>query len=156
MEHKYKLLTNQLYLFLLQYRPNGGLINRSLVGRDVGINRKTVAKELQELQELELLDKDNVPKNIFGIKKFYPGEGNKWERAMMILADIDENTYTVAEIADLLGASSRTITKYIGAYKCKGYCIRDLRTNQKVYIDADYDGAVELIQDIIESVDYEE
>ncbi len=99
----YKLLLNQSYLYLLQ-NPRDK-VNCSELGRILGLNRKTVAKELEEIESFD---------NIFNIKNFHNEILNKYERAIAIVKDIDERKYTVAELAKRLDISEKTLIKYYG------------------------------------------
>ena len=75
----YKLLLNQTYLFLLQHQNEK--LNQSEIGRRIGLNRKTVKKELDDIPELI---------NYYNIVDFHNDISNKYVRALAIIKDIDE------------------------------------------------------------------
>lgn len=97
----YKLLLNQTYLYLLQHQ--GEKLNQSEIGRRIGLNRKTVKKELDDIPELI---------NYYNIVDFHNDISNKYVRALAIIKDIDDKNYTVSELARELDISEKTLAKY--------------------------------------------
>ena len=97
----YKLLLNQTYLYLLQHQ--GEKLNQSEIGRRIGLNRKTVKKELDDIPELI---------NYYNIVDFHNDISNKYMRALAIIKDIDGKNYSVAELARKLDISEKTLAKY--------------------------------------------
>lgn len=97
----YKLLLNQTYLYLLQHQDEK--LNQSEIGRRIGLNRKTVKKELDDIPELI---------NYYNIIDFHNDISNKYVRALAIIKDIDDKNYTVAELARKLDISEKTLSKY--------------------------------------------
>ena len=97
----YKLLLNQTYLYLLQHQNEK--LNQSEIGRRIGLNRKTVKKELDDIPELI---------NYYNIVDFHNDISNKYVRALAIIKDIDDRDYTIAELARKLDISEKTLAKY--------------------------------------------
>ena len=97
----YKLLLNQTYLYLLQHQNEK--LNQSEIGRRIGLNRKTVKQELDDIPELV---------NYFNIVDFHNDISNKYFRALAIIRDIDDKDYSIAELARKLDISEKTLAKY--------------------------------------------
>ena len=77
--------------------------NFSKIAEAIDLTRQTVSKEYAMIKE-EDWDK-------FDIKNFYEGK-NKYERAYLILSDLDEETYSLNQVAKLLGTSRSNLSKY--------------------------------------------
>lgn len=98
---EYALLTNSTYLYLIQNK--GIKINFSQISRELGLNRKTIAKEYEELIQYHNWY------DCFDIKNFYNEEKNKNYRAYLILRDIRPDITAIEEIANALGISAKTL-----------------------------------------------
>ena len=138
--NNYQLLLNSTYLYLLQ-NPKIK-INQVQIGKELGISRKTVAKELAELRELKVLD-DTYVYNIFEIREFYNDEPNKYLKGLKILQDLGGLGESCEELSRKLGVSSRTLypfytllrqDKYEPEIRSAVYAIIEKKTNQILYI----------------------
>lgn len=137
----YSLLLNQTYLWLLE--KGFSEINFSRIGDAIGLNRKTIAKQFEEMKEAGVVTEEEIL-NIFDIHQFYSEEDNKYARAIKILKDIAPYTArNIDSAAKALKVSSKTLYNYFLACKEKEaeekcfaavYSISRKDTGEVVYI----------------------
>ena len=125
----YKLLLNQTYLYLKQYPDKREKINFSKIANAVGLTRQTVSKEYSQIKE-EDWDRINI-------RNFY-NDKNKYERAMLILKDVEDNNYDLTQMAQMLGTSRSNISKYYNKeiYSAVYACFYD---NNLIYVGSTSD-----------------
>ena len=98
---KYKMLINPIYLWKLQYPTDK--INYSNLSNELGLTRQTISKLAKEAEEMPQLP----------IVNYHNELNNKYERAIAIYKDlVPKSHYVSQEIADALGVSRATISKY--------------------------------------------
>ena len=102
----HKFLRMSTYIYLKAY-PELSFSYVEL-GKILGMNRKTVAKEWEEIKDTINTDKD------FNIKNFYLDEDlNKYQRAIKILQDLyPQKEFTLTQCAKLLEVSKATLTNH--------------------------------------------
>lgn len=96
-------------MFLLQNPKEP--INASRIGEAIGRNRKTVAKQIQDLREDGLITNNNVIVNAHEITIFYPNV-DKYTQALLILQDCGYRIDSLETASRLLGVSSKTLKPY--------------------------------------------
>ena len=109
-----RCLINETYMYLLQH-PDVS-INASRIGDAIGRNRKTVARQLQELKEDGLLDDNGVIINAYDISIFYP-QVDKYSQALLILQDCGIRIESLEQASRLLKVSSKTLKPYYDELK---------------------------------------
>ena len=143
----FKILTDEVYLFLLEHPYKAMNINYSKLEQEIGIGRKAISAKFKKLKALGYIDEEDRVLNVLDIKIFYSNIKDKYERALRILKDIMQEDFpdNLTAATRILGVSEHTLKDAYALVSAEEaqveeerksvvYCIRLKETQEIIYV----------------------